>query len=63
MNLFLLDLSTVVDRLTGRHIWKRVFTKIIWRTARHYGYIAPLRKEGLPLSTIRPVNPGRQADK
>ena len=28
--------------------------------SRHYWYVEPLSKEGLPLSTIRPLNPGRQ---
>ena len=28
-----------------------------------YGYVEPLSKDGLPLSTIRPVNLGRQVDR
>ena len=60
MILLKLDLTTLLDRLTGRHVWKRVLTNIIWRTARYYGYVDPLSKDGLPLSTIGPVNPGRQ---
>ena len=45
----MLDLSTLVDRLTGRQMWKRVASRIM--------------SDSKPLATTRPVNPGRQVDR